>query len=542
VICSTCGHANPDRLTFCEECGQRLGPRVAPPTPPIGVVPSVVSTAPLAPSTPAPIDAVSSYPPGARPAVPPFTFTAHPPVVESVVPPEVAPCVRCGQPNQRGLRFCVSCGKSLLPPPPAAPTPAPLVTPPPPQQGRAFLQTHAMQDAPVRPQLTPAITPSRVVGVGGADAPKTTFRVCPRCRGACDSAAQFCRFCGASLSTEGAPPVAPVAAAPFVAPVTVTPPPAALPRAAPPVVAPPPIAPPVPSSGPKTDPAPPPAMSSPELVIPSAPFAPPIDGSDYRAFQSLSEATSLPTRRAPPLTPGRIVLIARDGGEGAQFPLGETTDIGRLEGQILLADDRYIAPRHARLSWRSGTLYLRDLETPNGLYLRLAPHHDSAASSAAATVPMSGSAEIGVTLRDQDLFLVGQQVLRFEVVNDAVEGFGAASQHGTLLFGTPASPRYARLCQRTVEGVTRDVFYLRKVETVLGRELGDIVFTEDPFLSRRHAALRVDVATRAFTLVDLGSSNGTFLQIRDEVALRSGDQFRIGQQLFRVDVDATARS
>ena len=87
------------------------------------------------------------------------------------------------------------------------------------------------------------------------------------------------------------------------------------------------------------------------------------------------------------------------------------------------------------------------------------------------------------------MFLVGQQVLRFEVVKDAEEGFGAASEHGTLLFGTPAAPRYARLSQRTVEGVARDVFHLRKVETVLGREIGDIVFTEDPFLSRRHAAV-----------------------------------------------------
>jgi pSer/pThr/pTyr-binding forkhead associated (FHA) protein len=373
-----------------------------------------------------------------------------------------------------------------------------------------------MQEAPVRPALTPAISPGRVVGVGAAEAPKTPTRVCPRCRGTCDAAAQFCRYCGGSLSAETPAPVA--------------------------------VAPPAPSSGPTTDRAPPPAMSSPEFVHSSAPVTPPIDENHYRAYQALSAAASLPLQVAPSFTPGRIVLIARDGGEGAQFALDETTDIGRLEGQVLLADDPYVAPRHARLSWRAGTLYLRDLGTPNGLYLRLAAHQDVASRTSStrpssSPVPLpSTTSEIAVALRDQDLFLVGQQVLRFEVVNDAVEGFGAASQHGTLLFGTPAAPRYARLCQRTVEGVTRDVFYLRKVETVLGRELGDIVFTEDPFLSRRHAALRVDAATRAFTLVDLGSSNGTFLQIREEVALRSGDQFRIGQQLFRVDVDAAPRS
>ena len=40
-----------------------------------------------------------------------------------------------------------------------------------------------------------------------------------------------------------------------------------------------------------------------------------------------------------------------------------------------------------------------------------------------------------------------------------------------------------------------------------------------------------------FTLVDLGSSNGSFLRIRGEVDLVPGDHFRVGQQLFRVDFE-----
>jgi hypothetical protein len=152
--------------------------------------------------------------------------------------------------------------------------------------------------------------------------------------------------------------------------------------------------------------------------------------------------------------------------------------------------------------------------------------------------------EVAGPLEDQDLILVGQQVLRFEVVKEAESGLGPAVEHGTLLFGSPASPRYARLGQRTVEGVTRDVYYVRKMETVLGRESGDVVFTEDPFLSRRHAAIRVvsgDAHDRPedarFALVDLGSSNGTFLRIRNEVELLPSDHFRVGQQLFRVDLE-----
>jgi len=149
---------------------------------------------------------------------------------------------------------------------------------------------------------------------------------------------------------------------------------------------------------------------------------------------------------------------------------------------------------------------------------------------------MGGDGRVEVELLDQDLFLVGQQVLKFEVVRDGEAGFGPASQHGTLLFGTPQAPRFALLAQRTVEGVSRDLFHIRKMETVLGRESGDIVFTDDPFLSRRHALIKFDRDNKRFLLADLGSSNGTFVQIRGDVGLKSGDQFRIGQQLFRVEL------
>jgi pSer/pThr/pTyr-binding forkhead associated (FHA) protein len=240
--------------------------------------------------------------------------------------------------------------------------------------------------------------------------------------------------------------------------------------------------------------------------------------------------------------------VARDGGEGPTYPLGDSTDLGRTEGTVLLADDAYVSPRHARISLRGQAYFLRDLGSANGIFMRIPFLAGGPPTSAPERAPerateRGSDAPAEQPIKDQDLFLVGQQVLRFEVVKDADEGFGVASDNGTLLFGTPASPRYARLIQRTVEGVARDVFNIRKAETVLGRESGDIVFTDDPFLSRRHAVLRMHQAAaagqeRRFSLSDLGSSNGTFLRVHEEVRLRNGDQFRIGQQLFRFDLDA----
>jgi pSer/pThr/pTyr-binding forkhead associated (FHA) protein len=247
-----------------------------------------------------------------------------------------------------------------------------------------------------------------------------------------------------------------------------------------------------------------------------------------------------PAGVAAAATRARLVLIARDGNEGPSYPLAESTDIGRVEGNIVIAEDRYISPRHARIVMRGGSFFLRDLESTNGIFVRIPfPREVQQTSPGKPNESPPPATDSEQLLADQDLFLVGQQVLRFEVVKHADEGFGVASENGTLLFGTPAAPRYARLSQRTVEGVVRDIFHLKKAETVIGRESGDIVFSDDGFLSRRHAVIRVHGVTsggsRSFTLADLGSSNGTFLQVREEVRLRHGDHFRIGQQLFRFD-------
>ena len=265
---------------------------------------------------------------------------------------------------------------------------------------------------------------------------------------------------------------------------------------------------------------------------PAAPAVQPV------AAVPIQSVPTAPPARAPAASPtrGRLVVIAKSGADGAAYPFGDQVDIGRVEGNVVVGEDPYLAPRHARVLWDNGKLLLRDLSSGNGVFTRLAPR-DGRRSG--------GPEEVAVPLQDQDVLLVGQQVFRFEVLREPEGGLGQVQEHGTLLFGSPAAPRYARLCQRTVEGITRDVYYVRKPETVLGRESGDVVFTEDPFLSRRHAAIRLAVREDGrpapgdlrFSLVDLGSSNGTFLRIRNDFELVAGDHFRVGQQLFRVDLD-----
>jgi pSer/pThr/pTyr-binding forkhead associated (FHA) protein len=511
---------------FCQECGQKLAQRHATPTPPQGV-PPLIDLAPQSKSA-------------QRPPAPEINFSRR---NEAAAEDRIS-CPLCGSRNQRGLRFCVTCGhllaqgealKSTLEsnqPAPriSAPPPAPRVpsAAPPPVAAASVAPPMAMT-ATAPPAPLPAhspIAPNRVVQLGEVTPTGTESRVCPRCRGTSEGA--FCRFCGASLAEA---PLAPRPAS--IAPARPVAPPLGLvgPIGAIGTIG---------AIGPTEDervtarPTAPPAP----LPSPAAITAPPPPNDPLAQLRSTAAMVSAPVTRA------RLVLIARDGGEGPSYGVTETTDIGRTEGNIVIGDDRYVSPRHARIALRGGTYYLRDLGSSNGVFLRI-PFVQQVGGSAGGDG--TGEPNPEQPLGDQELFLVGQQVLRFEVVKHAEEGFGVASDNGTLLFGTPAAPRYARLSQRTVEGVARDVFHLRKAETVIGRESGDIVFTDDPFLSRRHAVVRVhggpgsagagSKAPRRFTLADLGSSNGTFLQIREEVRLRPGDHFRIGQQLFRFDLD-----
>lgn len=395
---------------------------------------------------------------------------------------EGAACPRCSTLNSKQMRFCVGCGQRLAgeeAPPPlvAAPAPQPYVAAPAPQ---AFVAA-----------VPPAAAQAREVVAGGGLPPGVT--VCWRCRGAGDPGAAFCKFCGARYDEAGGAVAVPPSSRPlpFVAPQVA-------------VQAPSPVA----------------SAPAASALPPVTPWAVPAPALAYAPAQLPPTAPAGASAPSAPATQGEptaaLVAILKDGSDGRVFPIyGEQADVGRTEGDIVLSDDPYLSPRHARLRRRGEGWLLRDLDSANGIYVRIREPVD---------------------LVDGDMILLGQQVLRFELLDDGELPLGPATQHGVLMFGTPEVPRMARLTQYTTEGVGRDVHYVYRDETVLGRENGDIVFTDDPFLSRRHAAIAADRMSRRFVLRDLGSSNGTAVRFHGERVLTPGDQFRVGRHLFRFEL------
>ncbi len=499
TTCDVCGTSNDSKLTFCRNCGHRLNSnksRAVPPTP-------ATAASKVALPTKGPKDGIAGEPgeeaaasrsrpaappivfgaanrdsgrsaPGTRPAAPPPEAPASPPA--AALPADKTQCAQCGALSPKNYRFCISCGAVLEKPAPGSSQRAePMAKPAGTRQPRAVRASGARGPS----------GPAEAAPAGETD--------CARCGGRCRVGEVFCKHCGAPLDGEAVSPPARQAQGLHAQPrgadeQAARPQPAA------------------------AEPAAPVALSH-KAAGDGEPF--PLAES---AVQNQQPVRTVERRRpAPqPEITGQLVVIVEDGSEGKAIGLqGRQLDIGSVHGDIVLSEDRYLSPRHARFFRQGGGWYLRDLGSVNGVYRRLREP---------------------VQLQDGDLVLLGLEVLQFDLVDHAERGLGHAIQHGVLVFGSPATPRRARLCQRTVEGVIRDVYHLVADETTIGREMGDIVFTSDPFMSRRHATIVCDDESQEYILSDLSSSNGTYLAIRDDVRLDDGDFIRLGQHLFRVDL------
>ena len=210
----------------------------------------------------------------------------------------------------------------------------------------------------------------------------------------------------------------------------------------------------------------------------------------------------------------RLVVVHRDGTDGITYNLlGDQIDIGRTEGDLLF-EDPHLAPRHARIVASLTGRVLTPLETRNGVYVRLRGPVD---------------------LQDGDYVLMGKQVLRFETVSEPERNVRPAIEHGVVVFGTPGAAALgappADHARRGGPGrLPPDPARHRRWA---GRS-GDIMFSEDEFMSRRHA--QMSYRNGAGTLEDLGSSNGTFLRLRGPHGLASGDLIRLGDELLRFEI------
>ncbi len=69
---------------------------------------------------------------------------------------------------------------------------------------------------------------------------------------------------------------------------------------------------------------------------------------------------------------GKITSIIGKNVDGSAFPLiGDSVTLGRDRGDIKFPDDGYVSGLHARLTARNGHVYLSDLGSSNGTFIKV---------------------------------------------------------------------------------------------------------------------------------------------------------------------------
>jgi len=102
-----------------------------------------------------------------------------------------------------------------------------------------------------------------------------------------------------------------------------------------------------------------------------------------------------------------------------------------------------------------------------------------------------------------------------------------------MFFGGMQAPNRAKLTLIKGEGAEGVTYHLNGTEHVAGREEGDILFHDDPFLSPRHACFYYE--DNKLLVKDEGSANGLFVRIRKPMSLASGTWFLVGEQLIQFE-------
>ncbi len=364
-------------------------------------------------------------------------------------------CPKCTKENQDHYKFCLGCGAEL--PRDAAPRKQVSGTPPHGVKAVAAEVPAAAASQPAAP-VPRSVTPTAQVGGPPSGAPPDgsdgTQVICPQCEHPNPTTNKFCASCGFKLSRPASLPAPPLAA-----------------------------------------PANP--MGGGPMGAVAMPAGTAHVGPDPSTFVPGSGALMLTALRA-------------DGTEAGAFVMpGPNGVIGRDSGGIF-AGDSYLSPRHATFSNRSGTWYVRDESSLNGVYRKL-------------------NREEPIELGFGDIFRIGQEILRIEPLTPP----GKAADDVERM-GSPAKGFIGRLALVIGRDATGNAYPIPESGLHLGRERGDVLFPEDGYVSGLHC--RIAWQNGKVFLTDLGSSNGSFARLQKEAALVENDVLLMGQQLFRVNV------
>jgi len=215
----------------------------------------------------------------------------------------------------------------------------------------------------------------------------------------------------------------------------------------------------------------------------------------------------------------QLVEIKDDLSQGIVHEITRiTTYLGRKEGEILYPTDTYLSPKHCVLTYKEGKLFVEDLSSYNGVFIKIKDK---------------------TLLSDGAYVLVGQQLLQFFPFNykDLLIPEKPETEDIINFYGVSNKKIIALIKQIFSDRSEGNRYFISSDTVSIGRQTGDILFPEDKFMSNRHAV--IIYKDENFFLIDNGSSNGIFLQIKGMTEIKDGDHLLIGKQLFEYRAPTT---
>lgn len=207
----------------------------------------------------------------------------------------------------------------------------------------------------------------------------------------------------------------------------------------------------------------------------------------------------------------KLVLLEPDGREGRTINLLDGESVcGRNGGDVVL-DDPFVSPAHCIFAHEDGQMTVADTGSKNGVFLRI-----------------SGE----IILPSKTFFRIGHQLMQYIALADYEILPETVPKDDTHFLASPLGPLWGKLLRVGNEGVILENIPLRKPTFHIGREVGEITFPDDGFVSGNHA--NISNRDGQCILADLGSSNGTYVRI-GQYALESNDYLLIGQRLMRFE-------
>lgn len=255
-----------------------------------------------------------------------------------------------------------------------------------------------------------------------------------------------------------------------------------------------------------------PLTTAPTPLITPAAITPPSVPSAPRPIATAKPQPPVAPIAQPQKAPVRARLhVIRALGDGPTLYeiRDDVTYIGR-SGGVPIMGDKFVSPKHVKLSFRNGKLELEDVSGENGTFLRV---------------------RSPVELEFGDVFVAGDQVLRVDANPPPNDG---PDNYPTYFYSSPKWPTTFRVAQLWEGGLLGQCIVARSNSLQIGRSASDLTFPQDFWLDDAHCL--VEDQGGFLMLTDLNTRGGTFVRVKGPTRVGTGDELMVGRTRLRVEL------